>query len=295
MKPSLPPWLHRVHEAFARSDADGRLAHAVLLDAPPGWGVLALAERFAETILEREVDFELDCLLDLMQIDIREKARAIAINQVRNAAEFLGSTSREGPRKLVLIKRADKLSIPASQALLKVLEEPPGDKHLLLVTANSAHLPPTIRSRCQRFLVQAGTKEEVAAYFQSRRVDSPMLDDFLSDYGGAPFSTLTALEEKRINLKQKLRDVVRDQAAVVPTARELRGDEVDDVLLRWQHVTLGLAHNSERVGPVAKFYDELSDVRRQFREVPGLDSERQYIRLLIKWRSLLKQHQRLPR
>ena len=66
-------------------------------------------------------------------------------------------------------------------------------------------------------------------------------------------------------------------------------------LLRWQYVTLRLAHNSAIVQPVAQFYDELSDVRRQFREVPGLDRERQYVRLLIKWRSVLNQHQRLQR
>ena len=293
--PQLAPWLQSVHDAVEKSMQATRLPHAILLDAAPGWGVVELAENLAATILGANSNVELDRRLDFLHIELEGRARFISINQIRDAIDFLSTTAREGERKLVLIKQADKLSIPASQALLKVLEEPPADKHVLLTTTNSSGLLPTIRSRCQKFVVQNGSREQVTEYLASRLGDDSSVNALLSDYGGAPFAALEAFREKRLNLTEALSKFARTQTSLVELARELRREEPDDVILRWQYVTLRLAHNSAVVGPVATFYDELSDVRRQFREVPGLDRERQFLRLLIKWQGVLRRHQRLRR
>ncbi len=291
----LPPWLQTVQEAFERNMETVRVPHAILLDAAPGWGVFDLADRIAATLLGVDSNFDLSRHLDYLQIELEGRSSLISINQIRDAIEFLSTTSRAGDRKLVQIKEADKLSIPASQALLKVLEEPPVNKHLLLVTTNSAVLMPTIRSRCQKIVVQHGTIEQVTEFLETRDSDSANLADFLQDYGGAPYAALDAFDEKRVNLTESLTRFVRRHTSLIELARELRKEEADDILLRWQYITLRLARNSAIVRPVATFYDELSDVRRQFREVPGLDKERQLIRLLIKWRELLIKHQRLRR
>ena len=230
MKPELPAWLQRVYDTFLNNVAENRLAHAVLLDASPGWGVEELVQSIASTILEADVDFEVNRNLDLLLIDVAEKARFIAIDQIREASDFLGSTSREGMRKLVVIQQADKMSIPASQALLKILEEPPVDKHLLLVTTKCALLLPTIRSRCQRLVVQPGTEAEVSEYLASRGSDQAKLAEYLDEYGGAPYAASAAADAKTLNLKQKLAQVTRSQAALVPVARDLLREEVDDVL-----------------------------------------------------------------
>ena len=292
---ALPPWLQTVQEALERNLETVRVPHAILLESAPGWGVSELADRMATTLLGVDSDFDLSRHLDYLQIELEGRSSLISINQIREAIDFLSTTSRVGDRKLVLIKEADKLSIPASQALLKVLEEPPTDKHLLLTTTNSAVLLPTIRSRCQKFVVQNGSMEQVNEFLVTRHGDSAELTDFLMDYGGAPYAALVAFNEKRVNLTAALSQFVRRQISLIELAQELKKEAADDILLRWQYVTLRLARNSAIVRPVAKFYDELSDVRRQFREVPGLDRERQLLRLLIKWRELLAKHQRLPR
>lgn len=254
-----------------------------------------LADCMSATLLGVERSFDLSRHLDFQLIELEGRSSLISINQIRDAIEFLSTTAREGDRKLVLIKQADKLSIPASQALLKVLEEPPQNKHLILATTNSAVLMPTIRSRCQKFVVQNGTAEQVNEYLETRSGSSNDLNDFLRDYGGAPYAALAAFNEKRVNLTVALSRFARRHATLTELAGELKKEDVDDILLRWQYITLRLAWNSAIVRPVATFYDELSDVRRQFREVPGLDRERQLIRLLIKWRELLLKHQRLQR
>lgn len=291
----LPPWLQTVQDAFERNMETVRVPHAILLDAAPGWGVFELADRMAATLLGVDSNFDLSRHLDYLQIELEGRSSLISINQIRDAIEFLSTTSRAGDRKLVQVKEADKLSIPASQALLKVLEEPPVNKHLLLVTTNSAVLMPTIRSRCQKLVVQNGTTEQVTEFLDTREIGSTDVADFLQDYGGAPYAALEAFDEKRVNLTESLTRFARRHTSLIELARELRKEEADDILLRWQYITLRLARNSAIVRPVATFYDELSDVRRQFREVPGLDKERQLIRLLIKWRELLIKHQRLRR
>lgn len=53
-------------------------------------------------------------------------------------------------RKVFLIRDAERMNEEAQNALLKTLEEPPGDARLVLVTSSAHRLLPTIRSRCQR-------------------------------------------------------------------------------------------------------------------------------------------------
>ncbi|MCY4130891.1 MAG: hypothetical protein OXG15_16835 [Gammaproteobacteria bacterium] len=291
----LPVWLQTVQDAFERRIENFRVPHAILLESAPGWGVFELADSMATTLLGVDRSFDLSRHFDFQLVELEGRSSLISINQIRDAIDFLSTTAREGDRKLVLVKQADKLSIPASQALLKVLEEPPENKHLILATTNSAVLMPTIRSRCQKFVVQNGTVEQVNEFLETHFGSSNDLDDFLKDYGGAPYAALAALDEKRVNLTAALSRFARSQNTLTELAGDLKKEEADDVLLRWQYITLRLARNSALVQPVATFYDELSDVRRQFREVPGLDRERQLLRLLIKWRELLIKHQRLHR
>ena len=291
----LPRWLQTVQDAFERSIETARVPHAVLLESAPGWGVFELADRMAAMLLSVDASLDLNRHLDYLYIELEGRSSLISINQIRDAIDFLSTTAREGDRKLVHIKEADKLSIPASQALLKVLEEPPANKHLLLATTNSAALLPTIRSRCAKLIVQNGSPAEVTEFLKVHDGGSSDISDFLRDYGGAPYAALAAFDQKRLNLTAALTQFARQQTSLTDLARELKQEEADDILLRWQYITLRFARNSESVQPVATFYDELSDVRRQFREVPGLDRERQLIRLLIKWRELLAKHRRLQR
>ena len=291
----LPPWLREVQDAFERSIETARVPHAILLESAPGWGVFELADYLATTLLDVDLDYDLSRHFDYLHIELEGRSSLISINQIRHAIEFLSTTAREGERKLVHIREADKLSIPASQALLKVLEEPPVNKHLLLATTNSASLLPTIRSRCAKFSVQNGSAAQVAEFLNERDGDSVDVSAFLEDYGGAPYAALEAFNEKRVNLTAALTRFARHQTSLIELARELKQEDANDVLLRWQYITLRFARNSAIVQPVATFYDELSDVRRQFQEVPGLDRERQLIRLMIKWQELLTKHRRLPR
>ena len=53
-------------------------------------------------------------------------------------------------RRVFVIREAERMNEAAQNALLKTLEEPPGQTVLILVSSSAARLLPTIRSRCQQ-------------------------------------------------------------------------------------------------------------------------------------------------
>ena len=284
---TLPPWLDRVYERIEQSSKHDVLPHAILMESMPGWGVLDLAEQVSSLILGDEVDFHLDRNVNLKQIKVAEKRRFISIDQVRDSIEFLLSTSVEGSRKLVVFQFVERMSIPASQALLKILEEPPARKHLLLITCNSALLMPTIRSRCQRFFVSPGNEKEVQDYLESKNIEADQSQNYASDFGGAPYAILDAIRDSRVCVRDVLAGLSTQKTSPITAVKQLRAHgEIDELLRSWQYVTHRFAENTNSNKLVVAFYDQLTELRRQFLEVPGLDAETQLLRMCLKWQEL---------
>ena len=81
------------------------------------------------------------------------KSNRILIQSIRELRKTLYFKSEPSGRKIVLIFDAHLLSVgigEAANALLKILEEPPENTTLILVTDHVELLLPTILSRCQR-------------------------------------------------------------------------------------------------------------------------------------------------
>ncbi|HLD26155.1 MAG TPA: hypothetical protein VJC05_03890 [Candidatus Andersenbacteria bacterium] len=78
----------------------------------------------------------------------------ITIAEIRDLIAATRRTAWSGVR-LVVIPRAERLSGPAAQALLKTLEEPTRATRYLLTSVYPRRLPATILSRCQQRWVSA--------------------------------------------------------------------------------------------------------------------------------------------
>ena len=91
-------------------------------------------------------------LSEKAQSDIDDKKRKaskeIRIDAMRDAVEFAQRTSARGRGKAVLIYPAERMNAVTANALLKTLEEPPGDVKFVLASEAAHQLLPTIRSRC---------------------------------------------------------------------------------------------------------------------------------------------------
>ena len=65
----------------------------------------------------------------------------------------------EAPRKAYLLLGADAMTAQAQNALLKLLEEPPGQVLFVITCASAANLLETVRSRAQTFTLEDGEEE----------------------------------------------------------------------------------------------------------------------------------------
>ena len=83
--------------------------------------------------------------------EVRErKMQSLSIEVVR---EFLIAPAHRAPAggrgRVFVVRQAELMSVPAQNALLKTLEEPPAGVTIILIAASAADLLATTRSRCQ--------------------------------------------------------------------------------------------------------------------------------------------------
>ncbi|SMX27897.1 DNA polymerase III subunit tau [Pelagimonas phthalicica] len=76
-------------------------------------------------------------------------AAEIRVNEVRKLGHFFSLSAADGGRRVVIVDSADELNVQAANAILKMLEEPPANTTLILISHQPARLLPTIRSRCR--------------------------------------------------------------------------------------------------------------------------------------------------
>lgn len=136
--------------------AAARPHHAYLFAGPEGCGKSLAARAFAAALLcKRGGCGECrDCRLALGDRHpngflVEPEGREIHVETVRSEVWHPAfRTAPEPGRKVFVIREADRLNPAAADALLKVLEEPPADAVLLLLSARPHELPETVLSRC---------------------------------------------------------------------------------------------------------------------------------------------------
>ncbi len=92
----------------------------------------------------------------------------LLIEQVRDLIDRLGVRPSRGPRRIAIVDDAETLNLPAQNALLKTLEEPPGYTMIILVTASERALLDTVRSRMRPVRFGPLTVAEIAGVLQGR-------------------------------------------------------------------------------------------------------------------------------
>jgi DNA polymerase-3 subunit delta' len=80
---------------------------------------------------------------------VRPSGAFIKIDQIRSLCDTLAMKPYEARTRVVILTRAESMNASASNALLKVLEEPPPQTILILTAGEKSDLLPTIVSRCQ--------------------------------------------------------------------------------------------------------------------------------------------------
>ncbi|MFA9462088.1 DNA polymerase III subunit delta' [Thiohalorhabdus methylotrophus] len=141
-----------------------------------------------------------------------EAGEEIRVDSLREMTRQVQLTPQESRRRAVIIDPAEAMGIYAANALLKILEEPPGQVLFLLVSHRPDRLLPTIRSRCQPVRFRPAPAEAVEEWLQTAhelRGDNARLAARMA--GGAPGQALEwarrAVTEERDALVQGLEAV----------------------------------------------------------------------------------------
>lgn len=80
---------------------------------------------------------------------LKKLKSVITVDEVRKLKGFFALSAADGGHRVVIVDSADEMNVNAANALLKLLEEPPKDTTLLLISHQPSRLLPTIRSRCR--------------------------------------------------------------------------------------------------------------------------------------------------
>lgn len=263
------------HEAAERIFLDAwnskRLAHAWLLAGPKGIGKATLAFRMARFVLSgggeggglfgdgpeslnlseshpvfRRIAAGGHADLKVVQRgwtdDKKSKRRnEIVVDDVRGIGHFMSLTPAEGGWRVVIIDAADEMNRNAANAVLKVLEEPPRNALMLLVSHSPGRLLPTIRSRCRRLACKPLPEADVASLLARWRPDLGAEDVVaLSRLGeGSIGKALGLAEQGGLDLYRELVSMLSSLPGMDVPALHAFGDRVakQDAESAWRTVT----------------------------------------------------------
>ncbi len=123
----------------------------------------------------------------------RKPSKDIRVEEVRRIVSFAQTTAARGRGKVVVLFPAERMNAISANALLKTLEEPPGDMRLVLAGASTDALLPTIRSRCQSLRLGIPDARIASDWLASQGVSQPEV--LLAAAGGQPEEALAWAQE----------------------------------------------------------------------------------------------------
>lgn len=184
----------------------GRLSHAYLISGSQGTGKRAIALQLAKTILcpnRKGIEPCLECLIcnriesrnypDVFWLEPGESG-SIVREQVLELQREFSYSSLESHGKIYIITNGDRLTVNATNRILKFLEEPKEGATAIILTENLQSIIPTVRSRCQlielsplsfdqfkRELVDLGLRESDATFIYAITQDVSEAKQLLED------------------------------------------------------------------------------------------------------------------
>lgn len=186
----------RINDAVTAAVAENRIPHAILLEGDKGTGKHTLM-RFLSRAAVCDGEnapcgacrgchlAEIGTHPDITVTAPEDGKKNIAVAQIRALRNEAYIKPHMAAKRVFVIDRADTMNEQAQNALLKVLEEPPGDIIFILIAESAASLLDTIISRCTVLsLVPPETDEAVAYLRENTDYGEEQIRETLGSTGG---------------------------------------------------------------------------------------------------------------
>jgi DNA polymerase III subunit delta' len=305
------------HAAAERALLDayrgGRIPHAWLIGGPPGIGKATLAYRMARFVLAHP-DPAAPAVQSATSLAVDPEHRAarrmaarahggllvlertegesgalrtvITVDEVRRTIGFFGRTAGEGGWRICIVDCADELQYPqGSNALLKILEEPPTRGLLLLVSHAPGRLLPTIRSRCRQLALRPLAPADIAraaAAALGRNADDEEVIDAAAAADGSVGRAVQLLSGDALKVRERVTELLAALPSVDAMALHALGDALGradpqafaafvDTVRDWLSARIGRGSGeAARLAQVAEVWEKLNGAAREV-EVFNLD------------------------
>ena len=190
---------------------EDRLSHAYLFTGPRGTGKTSTARILAKAINCEAGPTPTPCgtcgqctaiaagnSVDVIELDMASHGGVDDARELRDRALFSPASAR---RKVYILDEVHMASTAAFNALLKLIEEPPGHVLFAMATTDPQKVLPTIMSRVQRLDLRRVAASEVAAHVRSLcdaegyAIDDGALEAVVRAGDGSVRDTLSVLEQ----------------------------------------------------------------------------------------------------
>lgn len=209
------------------------------------------------------------------------RATTIKINSIRDIRREVSYKSSSRGRKVVIISDADNMNDESSNALLKTLEEPPGEKLLVLTTSWKDNVLPTIVSRCQPVRFDPLSDADIHKALMERQMVGSQEAYLTARLANGSYTRAVQLLETDLNQKRKemvefLRLALSSQVLkltskiedLLLTADRAKVEQMLSVLLLWFRDAFVLREGGE--GGLVNI-DQVDDLRRFNKNFPDAD------------------------
>ena len=167
----------RAARAFAHGESDlgSAMAHAWILTGPPGSGRSVAALAFAAALqcsdpgevgcgrCQHCRDVFHDAHTDVLHII--PAGLSIGIEEMRDMRSEASKLPTVADWRIIIIEDADRLTAPAADAILKVVEEPPAHTVIIMCapSIDPEDFSPTLRSRCRHLYVPYPSVDKIVS------------------------------------------------------------------------------------------------------------------------------------
>lgn len=294
---------NHVVDGLVQALRDDRLAHAYLFTGPRGTGKTSTARILAKAVncvagpTENPCGTCTECdaitrgtSVDVIELDMASHGGVEDARELRERAVFAPATAR---RKVYILDEVHMASTAAFNALLKLIEEPPGHVLFAMATTDPQKIPATILSRVQRLDLRrvdtAVLKTHVAQIIASEgaTVTDDALDVLVEKGDGSVRDTLTITEQV---LAYSASTITEDAVATVlgTTPRDHLRHAVDAVIACDTAGILTLVHDVVNAGAdLRQFTHDLIAHLRDILVVQTVTDRTDLVNATTAWRNVL--------
>ena len=196
-----------------------------------------------------------------------ENKTIIPIDRIRSLKSFLELTSHQGKGKVGIIHPAESMTYSAANSLLKVLEEPPDETLLILVTESVHKLPETVISRMQIHNIRKPSVEETVGWLNNEDTEKDW-QEIIALFGSRPllinelgYEFLTAIIKK---ISTDLDSLVLKKSKPSEIAANWAKEDLD-IILKILYIWI----SNLVIGSLVKEIDEVKYVPSSFKGFIG--------------------------